>query len=110
MEHIYEVKDLEVSFKSSEGYTKAIDGVSFHIDKGEFYLPTSRDRLSKLPEILIHYLILYNLSMISRYETEWWYDLLLGSSNDDYPFILRYMEIAKRKIPYFVLNFIEHSL
>jgi hypothetical protein len=83
---------------------------TFHIDKGEFYLPTSRDRLSKLPEILIHYLILYNLSMISRYETEWWYDLLLGSSNDDYPFILRYMEIAKRKIPYFVLNFIEHSL
>lgn len=35
MGHVYEVKDLEVSFRSSEGYTKAIDGVSFHIDKGE---------------------------------------------------------------------------
>ena len=29
-----------------------------------------------LPELLIHYLLLYNLSMISRYETDWWYDLL----------------------------------
>jgi YaaC-like Protein len=83
---------------------------SYHIDEEKFYLPSSRDMLSKTPELLVHYLILYNLSMISRYETEWWYDLLLGSSNDDYPFILRYMEIAKRKIPYLVLNFLEHNL
>ena len=48
--------------------------------------------------------------MISRYETEWWYELLLGTSNDDYPIILRYIEIAKRKIPYFILAFLEEHL
>lgn len=83
---------------------------SYHLEKGEFYLPNSREGLLKLPELLVHYLLLYNLSMISRYETEWWYDLLLGASNDDYPFILRYMEIAKRKIPYLILDFLEHKL
>ncbi|WP_338787895.1 YaaC family protein [Metabacillus sp. FJAT-53654] len=83
---------------------------SYHLEEGNFYLPTSREVLLKIPELLVHYLLLYNLSMISRYETEWWYELLLGASNDDYPFILRYMEIAKRKIPYFILNFLEHNL
>ena len=83
---------------------------SLHLEENKYYLPASRDTFSKLPEILIHYLLLYNLSMISRYETEWWYDLLLSMSNDDYPFILRYLEIAKRKIPYLVLDFLKHTL
>ncbi|MGM7724839.1 YaaC family protein [Metabacillus sp. Hm71] len=83
---------------------------SYHLEEDCFYLPNSRETLLILPELLVHYLLLYNLSMISRYETEWWYELLLGASSDDYPFILRYIEIAKRKIPYFVLNFLEHNL
>lgn len=83
---------------------------SLHLEEGKYYLPTSRDTFSKMPELLVHYLLLYNLSMISRYETEWWYDLLLSVSNDDYPFILRYLEIAKRKIPYLVLDFLKHTL
>lgn len=82
----------------------------YHIEDNSFYLPNNRESLTNLPEILVHYLLLYNLSMISRYETEWWYELLLGASNDDYPFILRYMEIAKRKIPYYILEFLEHQL
>lgn len=82
----------------------------YHIDERAYYLPNTRELLSNLPEILVHYLLLYNLSMISRYETEWWYELLLGATNDDYPFILRYMEIAKRKIPFFILEFLEGRL
>ncbi|PMC33691.1 hypothetical protein CJ195_27115 [Bacillus sp. UMB0899] len=82
----------------------------FHIENNSFYLPNKRESFLSLPELLVHYLLLYNLSMISRYETEWWYELLLGTSNDDYPIILRYMEIAKRKIPYFILEFLEEHL
>ena len=44
------------------------------------YLPLTTDPRNPkpiLPELLIHYLLLYNLSMISRYETDWWYDLQL---------------------------------
>jgi len=82
----------------------------FHIDEKTFYLPNNRESFINLPELLVHYLLLYNLSMISRYETEWWYELLLGVSNDDYPIILRYMEVAKRKIPYFILVFLEEHM
>ena len=83
---------------------------SYHLEESQLYLPTTRESLLKLPELLVHYLLLYNLSMISRYETEWWYDLLLGTNSDDYPFILRYIEIAKRKIPPIILDFLEHKL
>ncbi len=82
----------------------------FHIEENTFYLPNERESFLSFPELLVHYLLLYNLSMISRYETEWWYELLLGTSNDDYPIILRYMEVAKRKIPYFILEFLEEHL
>lgn len=80
------------------------------LEDDSYYLPSTKDVFLNLPEILIHYLLLYNLSMISRYETEWWYDLLLTAPNNDYPFILRYMEIAKRKIPFYILNFLEDML
>ena len=40
-----------------------------------------------LPELISHYLILYNLSMIARYETEWWSELLKTTPNDDYPIL-----------------------
>ncbi|WP_226671544.1 YaaC family protein [Metabacillus litoralis] len=83
---------------------------SFNLEKDTFHIPSSRDFLITIPELLVHYLLLYNLSMISRYETEWWYELLLGATSDDYPFILRYMEIAKRKVPYFIFNFLEMNL
>lgn len=35
MEHLLEVKDLKTHFKISKGWVKAVDGVSFTIDKGE---------------------------------------------------------------------------
>ncbi|MFC0274859.1 YaaC family protein [Metabacillus herbersteinensis] len=82
----------------------------FQLEKNTYSLPTSRDMLSTIPELLIHYLILYNLSMISRYETDWWYDLLLNTNSDDYPFILRYLEVVKRKIPYYTQLFLQSTL
>lgn len=35
MEHLLEVKDLAISFKTREGEVQAIRGVSFHVNKGE---------------------------------------------------------------------------
>lgn len=43
-----------------------------------------------LHEVLIHYLILYNLSMISRYETQWWSELLKTMPTIDYPIIISF--------------------
>ncbi|USK33917.1 YaaC family protein [Bacillus sp. F19] len=73
---------------------------------GEYTLPASMNDLAGLPEFMAHYLLLYNLSMISRYETEWWYELMLSHSQDDYVFIVRFLEVTKEKIPQFALTFL----
>ncbi|MCD7036738.1 YaaC family protein [Metabacillus sp. GX 13764] len=67
-----------------------------------FALPNIEEDLFPLPELLSHYLILYNLGMISRYETEWWYDLLLSHSSDDLVYITQFLEITEEKVPYLV--------
>ena len=59
-----------------------------------------------LPELLVHYLLLYNLSMISRYETDWWYDLLGSYGSEDYPFIYQFLNISAQKIPYYISAFL----
>ncbi|GAK11978.1 hypothetical protein JCM19039_1704 [Geomicrobium sp. JCM 19039] len=47
-----------------------------------------------LPALFVHYLILYNLSMICRYETEWWGELISSRSSIDLPLIEHYLRIA----------------
>lgn len=72
----------------------------------DYTLPASLNDLNGLPEFMAHYLLLYNLSMISRYETEWWYELMLSHSQDDYVFIVRFLEVTKEKIPLLALAFL----
>ncbi|WP_180850553.1 YaaC family protein [Bacillus sp. UMB0893] len=78
----------------------------YNSHNGDYTLPAAMNDLTGLPEFMSHYLLLYNLSMISRYETEWWYDLLLSHSNDDYVFIVRFLEVTKDKIPQYVWTFL----
>lgn len=61
-----------------------------------------------LPELLSHYLLLYNLSMIARYETEWWSELSKTTPNDDYPTIIRFLQTTQIKTPFLVFNWLMH--
>lgn len=69
-----------------------------HHPKQEIYFPCDREYFISVPEILIHYLILYNLSMISRYETEYWGELFSTKYGMDYSVIVQYLSIAVDKI------------
>jgi len=82
--------------------------VDFNEDK--YYLPIKREDLTLFPEILAHYLILYNLSMISRYETEWWYDLLFSHFSDDYIFIKQFVDISCWKTPILFYSYFHFKL
>lgn len=63
------------------------------------FLPTDRNLFFPISEVMVHYLILYNLSMLSRYEAEWWGELLTTKPDIDFPFITGFLTITQRKIP-----------
>lgn len=74
----------------------------FNLSDHQFYCPIKRELFSFFPEILAHYLILYNLSMVCRYETEWWGELFHHYPSTDYPFITDFLEITKEKVPFYI--------
>ncbi len=75
----------------------------FNIHSGTYSLSLQREGVARtLPDLLILYLLLYNLSMISRYETEWWSDLFKEMPFYDLPFIDSLLNVAEIKIPFLV--------
>ncbi|BCB01877.1 YaaC family protein [Bacillus sp. KH172YL63] len=70
-------------------------------------LPGIRNTASNIPEVLIHYAILYNLSMIARYETEWWVELLKNRTNEDYPIITTFIDVTSEKSPYLLIKLLK---
>lgn len=63
------------------------------------YFPIHRENFLPISEIMIHYLLLYNLSMLCRYESQWWGELLTAKPDADYPFIKAFLKITSEKIP-----------
>ncbi|KGX85670.1 YaaC family protein [Pontibacillus litoralis] len=76
----------------------------FYYDRLKKQLTISRYRthFEPFPELLVHYLLLYNLSMICRYETEWWGDQLHSFSSDDIVYIKSFLTITEEKVPLLV--------
>ena len=81
--------------------------IRWDMKKNLLAFPNIRSEANTIPEILIHYAILYNLSMIARYETEWWIELLKNRTNEDYPIITSFINITTQKAPYLLLNLLK---
>ncbi|KAA0543141.1 hypothetical protein FZW96_20800 [Bacillus sp. BGMRC 2118] len=81
----------------------------FNQQDGTYFIPSERELTTYFPEMMIHFLLLYNLSMISRYETEWWSELLQHISTKDLPFIQQFIQTTTYKIPYLISEFL-HEL
>lgn len=77
--------------------------------EGELYLPRNREHYDHFPEMLVHFLLLYNLSMIARYETEWWSELF-HHAGDDLPFIDNFLTVTKKKIPLLVSRYLRELM
>lgn len=80
--------------------------LQFHFFEKSLHIPIHREYFSFFTEIMTHYLLLYNLSMISRYETEWWSDLLYSYNSLDYPFIENFLSVTIDKIPFLIYQFL----
>lgn len=79
--------------------------IQFDVQSDTFLIPTKVHLYRKLPELLTHYFLLYNLSMICRYETEWWGELFHHYPSNDLPFIKAFLDITKSKVPYLITHF-----
>ncbi|MDG5790128.1 YaaC family protein [Evansella sp. AB-P1] len=67
---------------------------------GTTYIPAILPLYWRLPEILAHFLLLYNLSMICRYEAEWWGEVLYSYSSNDLCYIESFLSYVQQKTPY----------
>lgn len=80
-----------------------------HLFNNQIYFPINRDSYLPLSEVMIHYLLLYNLSMLSRYETEWWGNLLGVKSTIDYPFIKHFLHYTSDKITFLINQYLYNT-
>ncbi|RPJ97487.1 hypothetical protein BSBH6_01471 [Bacillus subtilis] len=78
----------------------------YDMGKNQYFIPSQRERFLRLPEMAVHYLILYNIGMIARYETEWWYELLTQHISDDYVLIQQFLLVTENKFPKYALQFL----
>ncbi|MFT8323339.1 MAG: YaaC family protein [Bacillus sp. (in: firmicutes)] len=89
---------------------QTFEPLKYNLNDRHYYISIAKEDQSHLPEVLNHYLILYNLSMISRYETEWWSELLKTTPNQDYPFIENFLSVSIQKGPYLIYKFLENRM
>jgi hypothetical protein len=81
----------------------------YNLYENMYYIPNERDLFADLPEVIVHYLILYNLSMICRYETNWWSELYHTFATNDYPFISEFLQTTAVKIPFYLFTFLDQQ-
>lgn len=99
-------KTLEIHFDEPIGFL-SIPGFFIAVD-GTIYTAGSKSSTSDMSEMMIQYLLLYNLSMLSRYETEWWGDLFSLKEDIDFQAINIYLDAAAGKFPFLAASWLQN--
>ncbi|MFL6560058.1 MAG: YaaC family protein [Bacillus sp. (in: firmicutes)] len=105
-ENRVEFSEKGLSFIMDPNSSLGSSPLKFHLGENYYALPLNKENYFNFPELLIHYLLLYNLSMIARYETEWWSELTKMMPNRDYPFICSFLDVTMQKGPYLVYQYL----
>jgi hypothetical protein len=83
--------------------------LKYNLEDQHYAFPLIKGELCLFPELLLHYLLLYNLSMIARYETEWWSELIKMMPNEDYPLIQTFLKSTINKGPYLIYQYLANK-
>lgn len=94
-----EIEQNHISIELAQPFTDINNHPFFMDQKRRIYFPRFRDIFFPISKLIVHYLLLYNLSMLSRYEAGWWGDLMVTKAEIDYPFIVEYLQIAAQNVP-----------
>lgn len=95
----YDYDDRMIRMEVTDPVKKVTGPFFVHSSTEQLFFPLKREDYLSIHEVMVHYLILYNLSMLCRYETEWWGDLFVAKPDIDYPFILYFLELTSTKMP-----------
>ncbi|PTM56916.1 YaaC family protein [Desmospora activa] len=72
---------------------------------GQYYLYINDSRRSWVPaEILVHYLLLFSLSMLCRYDTPLWGEMVYGLGSEEMVLIQEFLQLTQRKSPQLILE------
>jgi hypothetical protein len=109
-------KDLPIYFPKISASKHFMSGVSLwppsdvpttRAISGEEYLVLPLKRHDKnvfLPEMSVHFLIMYLLGMISRYHPKEWGETVEGEKSGEIYIIQKFLETTTRKFPNLILN------
>lgn len=59
---------------------------------------------SCLPEMFVHYALLFALSMLCRYEPPLWGEMIYGMASEEMVLIQEFLQVTQRKFPNLILN------
>ncbi len=72
--------------------------------KGRSYLRPFKENSFFLPEMMIDYMLMYNLGMLCRYDTELWGEIIFSFASEDMYIINEFVNLTLRKFPNLILN------
>ena len=98
--------DDALTFTSMPHFLNRATPLKYNLDNHTLTFPLNKNDCIHFPELLIHYLLLYNLSMIARYETEWWGELTKMMPTKDYPFIEMFLSVTEQKSPFLIYQYL----
>lgn len=100
-------KYLTITYSNNKGKSPLeILPFRYNVNDNSYYFTKELSTLSFLPEIMIHYLVLYHLSMLARYEIEWWSELIQYKEGLEYPIISHYLQICAGKCLYLLTEYL----
>jgi len=72
--------------------------------KGNYYIRPYKESRFILPELMIDFMLMYNLGMLCRYETELWGEIIYSFNTKDIYIINEFINSTTRKFPNLILN------
>lgn len=100
------------------GLFPTLSSLLFHVEHLENATYTMEELLLSLENgthkdslnaIQCHFLLLYNLSMIARYETEWWGNCTMFKETEDYSIIRGFLHLSSHFAPQAILEYLNEG-
>ncbi|MFB1051697.1 YaaC family protein [Paraliobacillus sp. JSM ZJ581] len=81
-----------------------------HSQNNNIYFPLSTNVPLQNHEIMHHFMLLYHLSMLARYESEWWGDFVQTQHSSDFSLITLFLNITAKKVPHYFGSYLQRYM